>query len=138
MCHLQTHPNSTWGSTDEGKGGPSPVIKKIPQKEFPPGELSGYFGQKKNFPRLGLKLLDGGGRPVKVGPNNLVARHKPLEHLRPEFSRSSLGYPEIGNLFLKVPPNPLQSLVRKRTSLIKFLSLGRNIKFGFSLMKGIL
>lgn len=138
MCHLQTHPNSTWGSTDEGKGGPSPVSKKIAQKEFLPGELSGYSNQKINFSEEPSDLLDGGGRPAKVSPNNLVARHKPLAHLRPEVSRSSLGCAKTGNLFLKVPPYPLQSGVRKRTSLIKFLSLGRNTESGFSLMKGIL
>lgn len=138
MCHLQTHPNSTWGSTVEGKGGPSPVNKKISQKEFLPGELSGYLGQKKIFPDISPDLFDGGGRPAKVSPNNLVARHKPLAHLRPEVSRSSLGCAKTGNLFLKVPPYPLQSGVRKRTSLIKFLSLGRNTEFGFSLKEWVL
>lgn len=128
MCHLQTHPNSTWGSTVEGKGGPSPVNKKISQKEFLPGELSGYSAEKKIFPDICLDLVDGGGRPAIVPPNKLVARHKLLVHLRPETSRSSLCCAKTGNLFLKVPPNPLQSGVIKRTSFIKFFILGRNIQ----------
>lgn len=138
MCHLQTHPNSTWGSTVEGKGGPSPVIKKIAQTEFPPGELWVKQHRKNISPPRRVKLLDGGGRPAKVGPNNLVARHQPLAHLRPEFSRSSLGCPQTGNLFAKVPPYPLQSGVRKTTLSVSILIRGRNTESGFSLAKGVL
>jgi hypothetical protein len=138
MCHLLTQKNSTWGSTIEGKGGPSLVNKKISQKEFLPVELSGGLAQKKNISEYGLDSLDGGGRPVSVFLNNLVARHKPLEHLRPDTSRSGSPCAKTRNLLLKVPPNPLQRGVTERSFLVNVLFLGRSIQSSLFFKKLVL
>jgi hypothetical protein len=122
MCHLQTHPNSTWGSTFEGKGGPSPVNKKISQTNCLPVELQ--INLSKKFLEKSATLLDGGGRRAMVCDAQLMARQKLPVHLRPASTRSSLCWGNSGNPEKKVPPNPLPSIRTLGLLVLQFLIRG--------------
>ncbi len=129
MCHLQTHPNSTWGSTVEGKGGPSPVSKKIAQNGILPGELPeitnpGISGKSSG---VGCTVVE----EVVTSSHNQVARQRHLDTYGPK-SRGLVCQP-LATFWLseKVPPDPLQT--GYRTSFFRTSSLNRGYNSNLSL-----
>lgn len=106
MCHLQTHPNSTWGSAFEGKGEPSLALKKIPHNAYPSVELQLPPDSQKNFQEISANWLHGGGRGGML--TQQLSGAISLNILRPEIKRSILCWAAFFPLKEKVPPDPLQ------------------------------
>lgn len=116
MCHLQTHPNSTWGSTVEGKGGPSPVSKKIAQKRSFPGELPA--ATKNSGKILGVTCTV--AEEMLSSTHNLVAGQIHKDTYDPKY-RGLVCQPLAGfEANEKVPPDPLQTVI---TTLLIFNSV---------------